>query len=53
MLAEYVPGGYTPKFQVMDVGINCPFKVHFQQSYNEAQQDFILMHGEEIKAASS
>ena len=31
------------------MGINHPFKVHFQQSFTEAQQDFILVHGLEKK----
>ena len=31
---EFIPGGYTWKLQVLDVGVNKPFKNHIQDSYN-------------------
>ena len=49
MLVEYVLGGCTPKLQVVDVGIDHPFKIHFQQSFTKAKQDIILVHGLEKK----
>ena len=54
MLVKYVPGRYTPKLLVMDVGINHPFKVHFQQSFAEAQQEYCIgtWFREEIQATS-
>ena len=32
---EYVPGGFTPKLQVMDVGINKPFKGAYRQQFEQ------------------
>jgi hypothetical protein len=34
---EIIPGGYTAKLQVLDVGLNHPFKFYYQ----EASQDFV------------
>ena len=32
---EFVPAGYTSKLQVMDVGLNKPFKEHFCNTHDE------------------
>ena len=32
---EFVPGGYTPKLQVMDVGINKPFNDRIRDEYDD------------------
>jgi hypothetical protein len=29
---EIIPGGYTSKLQVMDVGLNRPFKFYYQEA---------------------
>ena len=31
---EFIPGGYTWKLQVLDVGVNKPFKNHIRDSYD-------------------
>ena len=31
---EFVTGGYTSRWQVMDVGLNKPFKNHYRNAYN-------------------
>ena len=32
---DFIPGGYTSKLQVMDVGLNKPFKGEYQQQFEE------------------
>lgn len=32
---DFVPGGYTSKLQVLDVGVNGPFKVYVRSCYEE------------------
>lgn len=38
---DFIPGGYTCKLQVLDVGINKPFKVHIYKNFDNwmIQQD--------------
>jgi hypothetical protein len=36
-ILEIIPGGYTSKLQVLDVGINRPFKYY----YEEMSYDFV------------
>ena len=34
-IVDYVPPGYTSKLQVMDVGINGPFKTYLRNAYTD------------------
>ena len=36
---EYVPAGYTSKLQVLDVGINKPFKDYMRKQYSALRSE--------------
>ena len=43
IILEIFPGGYMGMLQVMDVGLNHPFKSKFTNAQRKAQQEFIAM----------
>lgn len=34
-IVEYIPGGYTSRLQVLDIGVNKPFKGHLRDRFDE------------------
>jgi hypothetical protein len=44
-----VPGGYTSKLQIMDVGINKPFKQYYEDSSEEFVRNWVYRHEAGVK----
>ena len=45
-LVDFVPPGYTSKLQIMDVGVNAPFKTHLRNSYNDWRVEQVINGGD-------
>jgi hypothetical protein len=41
---EIIPGGYTAKLQVLDVGLNRPFKFYYQEASQEFVRNWTMNH---------
>lgn len=41
-LVEFIPGGYTSKLQVMDVGLNKSYKVGYNSAHFKWQREWVL-----------
>ena len=44
IIVEYIPGGYTSKLQVMDVGLNKSYKVGYNEAHFKWQREWVLSH---------
>jgi hypothetical protein len=50
-ILEIIPGGYTSKLQVLDVGVNRPFKHYYEDLSGQFVRKWIMEHppGEKVK----
>jgi hypothetical protein len=52
-LLEIIPGGYTAKLQVLDVGINRPFKKYYEEASEEFVRRWVMKNAAGVKPKPS